>query len=96
MKKTLMIIGGFVLGFVCIGVVIFIIVSATSKKLVCTSSRGNITIMYNDETITGYTSSGISYDMEQQKTVVEKIGIEKYLEDFSSFFSNGSDGSCKK
>lgn len=47
-KKTLTIIGGIVVGLVVLGVIIFFAVSATSKKLVCKSNEGNITIMYND------------------------------------------------
>ena len=32
MKKTLMIIGGFVVGIIILGVIIFSVISATSKK----------------------------------------------------------------
>ena len=57
MKKILMVIGGIVVGIVVLGVVIFGVTSLTSKKLVCKSSEGNITIMYNDKIITGYTAN---------------------------------------
>ena len=67
MKKVLMIIGGIVVGVVVLGVIIFVVVSSTSKKLVCKSNEGNITIMYNDKTITGYTAVGLSYDLDNQK-----------------------------
>ena len=84
MKKTLMIIGGVVVGLVLIGVIATVVVSTTSKKLVCKSDEGNIKIMYNDKTITGYTASGVSYDLDGQKKYAEQIGIEAYLDEFSN------------
>lgn len=67
MKKILMIIGGFVVGIIILGIIVFSVISATSKKMVCKSDKGNITIMYNNKTITGYTANGISYDYDGQK-----------------------------
>ena len=79
MKKTLMIIGGFVVGIIILGVIIFSVISATSKKMVCKSDEGNITIMYNDKTITGYTANGISYDYDGQKEYADQDGVDAYL-----------------
>ncbi|MBE5820849.1 MAG: hypothetical protein E7166_06375 [Firmicutes bacterium] len=95
MKKVLMIIGGIVLGIAVLFVVIFAITSATSNKLVCKSDEGNITIMYNDKTITGYTANGISYDMDGQKKVAEQIGIDSYITQFRQWFSTNTTGSCE-
>ena len=72
MKKILMIIGGIFLFLVVAFIVLYLIISATSKKLVCKSDEGNITIMYNDKTINGYTASGISYDLDGQKNMLKK------------------------
>lgn len=91
-----MIIGGIVVGAIVLGVIIFNIVAWTSNKLVCKSDEGNITIYYNDKNITGYKASGLSYDMDAQKQVAEQIGIEQYVEDFSTWFSTNTTGSCKK
>lgn len=96
MKKILMIIGGVVVGIIVFVVAIFFIVSSTSNKLVCESNEGNITIMYNDETITGYTAKGLSYDLDAQKEYAEKIGIDAYLDEFSTWFSSNTTGSCSK
>lgn len=96
MKKVLMIIGGIVVVLVLFYIIIFSVVSATSKKPKCTSSEGNIALMYNDKTITGYTASGISYDLDGQRQVAEEIGIDAYLEDFSTWFSTNTTGTCKK
>lgn len=94
MKKALMIIGGIVVGVIILFVVIFAIISATSEKLVCKSNEGNITIMYNDKTITGYTANGVSYDLDGQKDYAEKIGTKAYVEEFSNWFENNTSGSC--
>lgn len=88
--KILMIIGGFIILFV----VIFSIVSATSEKLVCSSDKGNITIMYNEKGLTGYKTSGMSYDFDEQKQYANKIGIDAYIKEFSSWFSNNTSGTC--
>lgn len=96
-KKILIIIGGFVVLMVIIGIVIFAIVSATSKKLECTSSKGSITIMYNDDTVTGYTAANVNYDIDSQKNYASKVGIDKYLDEFTKFFeSEAEDGVCTR
>lgn len=94
MKKALMIIGGIVVGIIGLFVIIFAITSASSDKLVCKSNEGNITIMYNDKTITGYTAKGMSYDLNQQKKYAEQIGIKAYIEEFSNWFKTNTTGSC--
>lgn len=96
MKKTLMIIGGIVVGTIILFVAIFLITSATSKKLVCKSDEGNITIMYNDKTLKGYTAKNMSYEFDEQKEYAEQIGVEEYLDEFSTWFSNNTTGSCER
>lgn len=96
MKKVLTIIGGIVVGVVVVGVIIFLIVSATSKKLVCKSDEASITIMYNKDNITGYKASGLTYDMDGQKKYAEQVGIEAYIDEFSTWFSNNTTGTCTK
>ncbi len=97
MKKVLIIIGSVLLGFVTLGCVIFAIVSLTSHKLRCTSSRGDITIMYNDEQITGYNAKNISYDMDGANDYVKEVGgIENYLIEFNDWFVENTSGTCEK
>jgi len=95
MKKILMIVGGITLGIIALVVVIFMVMSINSKKLVCKSNKGNITLMYNDKTIKGYVANGITYNLDEQKLIAEQIGVENYIEEFSSWFSNNTDGTCK-
>lgn len=96
MKKVLTVIGGLFLVLVIVVAIILIVTSLTSKKLVCKSNEGNITIMYNDKTITGYTAKGITYDMDVQKQIAEQIGIESYITQFESWFKTNTTGSCTK
>lgn len=96
MKKVLMVIGGVVVGLVVLGVAIFAIVSLTSSKLKCSSTQGSITLMYNDDVITGYTASGIGYDLDEQKAIAEIIGVEPYLEQFTKWFEQNTDGTCTR
>ncbi len=92
MKKILMIIGGVVV----LGLAIFVIIAATSNKMVCKSDEGNITIMYNKKGITGYTANGISYDLDGQQDYANQVGIDKYLDEFSDWFSNNTTGTCSR
>ena len=63
MKKVLTIIGGIVVVIILFFVILFVFTSLTSKKLECKSSEGNITIMYSDKTITGYTANGSKFNL---------------------------------
>ena len=94
MKKVLTIVGAIVLGFVVLGVGIFLFVSMTSKKFVCTSPEGSITLMYNDKTITGYTANGITYDKDGQAAYAESVGVQTYLDEFNDWFMGATSGSC--
>lgn len=92
--KILAIIGGIVVGLVILFVVIFSITSASSEKLVCKSNEGNITIMYNEKGITGYTATGISYDLDAQKEVAKEIGMDTYITEFDNWFKANTSGYC--
>lgn len=72
------------------------IISDSSNKFVCTSKKGNITLMYNDEEILGYTASGITYDLDQQKEYSKQVGVEAYLEEFNDWFEKNTSGTCVK
>lgn len=66
-----------------------------SKKLVCKAPEGEITLKYNDDTILGYTSLNLSFDLDEAKKYVEEIGIDKYIEDFKVWFETNSTGKCE-
>lgn len=93
--KILAIIGGVVIGIIVLAFLIISIVSANSNKLICKSNEGNITIMYNDNEIVGYTASGMSYDLDQQKAYAKQIGVKAYLNEFSTWFSTNTTGTCE-
>ena len=92
--KILAIIGGVIVGFIILFIIVFSITSANSDKLVCKSNEGNITIMYNEKGITGYTTTGMSYDLDQQQDYAKKIGVEAYIKEFNSWFTSNTTGVC--
>ena len=87
-------IGGIILSFIILFIAIFSITSANSNKLICNSSNGKITIMYNTKTITGYTASGMSFNLDSEKEHAKEIGIDNYIQEFSNWFKNNTGGNC--
>ena len=85
-----------IVALVIIAIVIIAVVFATGKKLKCTSSQGDITLIYNDKTITGYKGKNIGYDLEEQQEYAKLIGVEKYLDEFTEWFEDNTDGTCKR
>ena len=94
MKKILMIIGGIVVGLIALIVIIFTVVRLTSQTLACTSDEGNITLMFNDRTIRGFTARGMGFNLDEQRAYAEQIGMEAYIEEFSQWFSSNTTGTC--
>lgn len=95
-KKILIIIGAIVAGIIVLAVLIIVIVSATSKHMKCTSSVGDIDIMYNDTQVTGYAGNGISYDLDYQQAYSKQVGIENYLNEFEGWFQENTSGTCSR
>ncbi len=96
MKKFLTFIGGLVVIIVILVIAIFGITSLTSKQLVCTSDKVNITIMYSDKKINGYKAKGISFDMGTAQNTVEEIGMDEYIKEFNKWFEENTDGTCEE
>ena len=96
MKKTLMIIGGFVVGCLILAVILVSFTAATSKKMKCKSDEGSITLMYKKGKLVGYTAKNIKFDLDGQKEIAEQIGIENYLDEFEQWFEENTTGTCKR
>ena len=92
MKKVL-IIGGSIIAVI---VILIVVLSFSSKKLVCKSAEGNITLMYSDKAIVGYTTNNLTYDMDGQNEYAKEIGMKAYLDEFSTWFSINTTGTCEK
>lgn len=73
---------------------VFSSISSNSNKLVCKSSEGNITIMYNESSITGYFATGIRYDLDGQKEIAKQIGTDSYISQFTAWFETNTTGTC--
>ena len=96
MKKVCMIVGAIVLGLIALGAAIFIIVSATSKKMKCKSKEGSITLMYASKGLRGYTAKNMSFDLDEQQEYAKIIGIENYLDEFEEWFEANTTGTCSR
>ena len=79
-----------------LGYIIFIIYNTASRKMVCESKQGDITIIYNKKSVTGYKSSSITYNIYEQREYADEIGIENYLDEFSKWFNENTNGVCKR
>lgn len=96
MKKILIIIGAIALVGIITAVAIVTIISISSKKMKCESSKGNITIAYNDDEVVGYAANGFNFDLDSQKSYSKLIGIEAYLDEFESWFEDNTGGVCER
>ena len=88
-----------ILVIVTIGLVLvnvpFMMTLFTSNKLKCKSNEGNITLMYND-TVEYFFTDNIYYNLDNQKAMIEKIGINNYIDYFSNWFNSNTSGKCVK
>lgn len=70
--------------------------TANSQKLICESSEESITILYDENSINGYTVVNMNYDLDSAQKYAEQIGVEAYLDEFELWFSSNSSGSCTR
>ena len=52
--------------------------------------------MYNDKEIVGYSASNITYDLDQQQDYAKEVGIDSYMDEFSTWFESNTSGTCTK
>ena len=90
-----LVVGGFFLLIVIIVVVALVLIATNTKSMVCKSNEGNITIMYGKKELIGYTADNITYDLDTQKDIAKKIGVDEYLKQFNDWFTTNTTGSCK-
>lgn len=76
--------------------VVFVFVNGRNKnkQLVCQSAFSSITIFYSNDTIVGYTTKGYTYDLLAEQSKAEQMGIDKYIEQYSSDFNRATMGTC--
>lgn len=98
MKKKIITISSVIVIIIIVILGVLKLVFNGSEKLVCKSNEGSITIYYKKNKLEGYTKKGrFSYNLDEQEKIVEKIGIEKYLENFEEWFlSSFQNGKCEK
>ena len=85
-----------VIGAAVVALVVFLVITYfSSDKLVCKSNEGDITIMYKNGKISGYTAINIDYNLSEQQQVAEDIGIDEYLKQFDLWFRSNTTGTCE-
>lgn len=94
-KKALFITLGFVGAIILVIALFVVFFFANTKKLVCKSTQGNITLRYTKKEIVGYTAKNMTYDLDEQQQYSREIGVDAYLKEFTEWFENNTDGTCK-
>ena len=92
-NKKLLLIGLVIFIVAIFGIIMF--VSSNSNKLICKSSKGKLTIMYDEERVTGYTTAGFEFDMDYSNDLIEEIGLDEFLTSFEEMFEQKYDGTCE-
>lgn len=85
---------GCIAAFIALLIIAFSLLTANSEKLICKSDKGSITIMYRNNEIIGYKAFNMSYDLDKQKEYAKIVGIDAYIKEFNTWFSNTTSGSC--
>lgn len=85
----------FVIGFIGIILFTFSVVDKNSDKLICTSSKGSITIYFNGDKIQGVASSNIPYERNIEDSKSRNMGQKEYMNAYSTWFTEyTTDGTC--
>lgn len=97
-SQAISIICGVIVAVALIGIVIWGVIISRTRRLECTSSEGDITVMYDDHGVTGYSASTtFDFDLGHQQSYAEHVGIEAYLTEFEEWFLNNTgDGVCTR
>ena len=82
------------LAIIILGIISYYQNKMPIDKMVCKSSTGNITLTFTVEELLEYESNKIDYNFKEQKKYAEEIGIDAYLDEYSNWFSNNTDGQC--
>lgn len=94
MNKKILMVSGITLTVILIGYLIYFFVRY--DLLVCNSKEGSIIIVYDDENLVNFGTKGnMSFNFENQKSYVEKIGIESFISSFEKSFEKNTNGKCK-
>ena len=93
MKKTL-IVSGIALIAILVSYLIYFFVRY--DLLICNSKEGSIILVYDKEDLVNFGTTGnMSFNFENQKSYLEKIGIESFILSFEKSFEKNTNGKCK-
>lgn len=101
-------IGAFVAIAIVLAIVVSNASKSVLKTMVCKNGTGTLTIEYNDKEITNYkiTGTGVKFNMSEANLEIRGeqdkdgkysggVGIDAYLNSFSSEFINTQHGACQ-
>lgn len=95
MKDKVWLIGYILLALNMSLIITIVVLDNREEKLVCKSDSGKIILYYDDTNIIKYTSKTVEFNLEGQNYYAERIGIDKYLEEYSVWFKDNYGGKCK-
>ena len=80
------------------GAIITIVVNISNKnsnKLICKSNNGKVTIYYDENGITGNSTTNFKYEYSDEKKRAQELGIHEYLNQYKTWFENTTNGECQ-
>lgn len=96
-SKVITVLSIFLLMTAIIGIIVYLLFSLKEQRMTCTSPAGNITITYDESSITGYSASAeVKYDLPSQQVYAGSVGIDNYLDEFQGWFEASTDGTCRR
>lgn len=93
-KKTIIIVG---LVITLIGAIYLTYFFTKYDVLSCNSKEGKIILLYDSSQLVNFGTTGnMSFNFENQKSYVEKVGINKFISSFEKSFEKNTNGKCRK
>ena len=89
------------LSLVIIGLIVLAIIlynnskSSYNKKVECKSEYARVTLYFDDDSITSYTSDGDFVLLDTANAFVKEMGVDNYIEEFISRFEKRYGGTCE-
>lgn len=94
-KKIILIVAA---GIFLIAILSFVIYYFSNyDTIICNGSDGSIILVYDEDNLVNFgTTKNMSFDFENQKSYVEKIGVKNYIKAFKNNYEVNLSGKCKE
>lgn len=65
--------------------------------LACNSKEGKVILLYDDSQLVNFGTTGsMAFNFANQKSYIEKIGVDKFITSFEKSFEKSTNGKCRK